>query len=118
MMMRNESESELLLHERRRPEKAFFESQDGGLVSADGTEIYFMGIIDILTNFGTKKKIENMVRSVVHNSRTISCIPPQQYGDRFFRFMNERVFITQQQISEEIAAREKGKPSPIFDKPF
>ena len=70
------SDSETLLHERQRPEKAFFESQEGGLVSADGTEIYFMGIIDILTNFGKKKRMENILRSVFHNSRTISCIPP------------------------------------------
>ena len=54
----------MLLHERKRPEKAFFESQDGGIISADGTEIYFMGIIDILTNFGKKKKIENVMRSI------------------------------------------------------
>ena len=46
------------------------------MVSADGTEIYFVGIIDILTNFGKKKLMENLVRSVFHNSRTISCVPP------------------------------------------
>ena len=63
-------------------------------MSADGTEIYFMVIIDILTNFGTKKKLENAVRSIVHNSKTISCIPPLQYGDRFYRFMTEKVYIT------------------------
>ena len=64
------------------------------MVSADGTEIYFVGIIDILTNFGKKKLMENLVRSVFHNSRTISCVPPQQYGDRFFAFMNGKVFLT------------------------
>ena len=66
----------MLLHERKRPEKAFFESQDGGIISADGTEIYFMGIIDILTNFGKKKKIENVMRSIFQNSATVSCVPP------------------------------------------
>jgi len=58
------SDSELLLHEKKRPDKAFYEAQEGGIVSADGTEIYFMGIIDILTNFGKKKRVENMFRSV------------------------------------------------------
>lgn len=69
---------------------------DGGLVSADGTEIYFMGIIDILTNFGTKKRIENAVRSIVHNSKTISCIPPLQYGERFYQFMSNNVFLSEE----------------------
>lgn len=109
------TDSELLLHERKRPEKAFYESQDGGLVSADGTEIYFMGIIDILTNFGTKKRMENMVRSIIHNSQTISCIPPFQYGERFYNFMTKKVYLTSEQIEAEIRAKENGQPSPIFD---
>ena len=57
-------EDELLLHEKNRPPKAFFEAQDGGIVSTDGTQIYFMGIIDILTNFGAKKKVENTFRAI------------------------------------------------------
>ena len=56
-------------------------------MSADGTEIYFMGIIDTLTNFGKKKKIENTFKSIVQNSRTISCVPPYQYGERFYQWM-------------------------------
>ena len=99
-------DSELLLHERERPEKAFFESQDGGMVSADGTEIYFMGIIDILTNFGKKKRMENILRSIVHNPRTISCIPPEAYGNRFYEFMTQKVFLSQEEIKRELKARE------------
>ena len=56
------NDSELLLHQRERPKKAFFESHDGGIISADKKEIYFLGIIDILTNFGKKKRVENIVR--------------------------------------------------------
>ncbi len=62
------NDSDLLLHQRKRPEKAFFESHDGGIISADKKEIYFMGIIDILTNFGKKKRVENIVRSIIHDS--------------------------------------------------
>ena len=54
------------------------------MVSADGTEIYFMGIIDILTNFGKKKRMENIIKSIVQNPRTISCMPPVGYGNRFY----------------------------------
>jgi hypothetical protein len=61
---------------KKRPEKAFFESQSGGLVSDDGQTIYFMGIIDILTNFGTTKRLENLGKSIVHDGKTISCVHP------------------------------------------
>ena len=74
-----------------------------------------MGIIDILTNFGKKKRMENILRSVVHNSRTISCIPPFQYGERFYKFMTQKVFLTAEQIQAEIRAREQNAPSPVFD---
>jgi len=84
-------------------------------VSADGTEIYFMGIIDILTNFGKKKRVENLIRCIVHNPRTISCIPPYQYGERFYTFMTEKVYLTQQKINEELKSRQAGQKSPIFD---
>jgi hypothetical protein len=33
-------------------DKPFFEMHEGGIVSADGKYLYFMGIIDILTFFG------------------------------------------------------------------
>ena len=75
------------------------------MISADGTEIYFMGIIDILTNFGAKKWCENKIRSLIHNSRTISCLPPHDYGERFYSFMTEKVYLSQEQISEEIRLR-------------
>ena len=76
-----------------------------------------MGIIDILTNFGMKKKMENTVRSIVHNPRTISCIPPFQYGERFYSFMTQKVYLTQAQIKAEIRSRENGEPTPVFSEP-
>lgn len=66
----------MLPHERKRPVKAFFESQEGGLVSSDGSCIYYMGIIDILTVYGKKKALENFGKSIIYNKNTISCVPP------------------------------------------
>lgn len=34
---------------------AFFESIDGGILSKDKTKMYYVGIIDTLTYYGTKK---------------------------------------------------------------
>lgn len=67
-------------------EQCFFESIDGGMLSEDGKKIYFIGIIDTLTYFGPKKQFEYNFKRIVHGN-TISCIPPKNYGDRFYSFM-------------------------------
>lgn len=61
-------------------------------MSADGKHIYFMGIIDTLTGFGKVKKLENLGKSIYYDSKTISCIPPVAYGNRFYDFMADEVF--------------------------
>lgn len=62
------------------------------MVSSDGKCLYFMGIIDTLTGYGGAKKLENTFKSIVYDSKTISCIPPVAYGDRFYNFMVEHVY--------------------------
>ena len=47
-----------------------------------------MGIIDPLTNFGTKKNLEYTFKRCRYGHQ-MSCIPPKQYGIRFVKFMNE-----------------------------
>ena len=56
-------------------------------MSADGKVIYFIGIIDTLTYYGAKKKLEYTLKSLRYGNSTISCIPPQYYGERFIQFM-------------------------------
>jgi 1-phosphatidylinositol-4-phosphate 5-kinase len=72
-----------------RPPVPFYEAHDGGIVSSDGKCVYFIGIIDTLTYFGTKKKLEYRLKSVAYGNKTISCVPPKRYGSRFLAFMNQ-----------------------------
>jgi len=63
----------------------------GGLQARehDGTplaEIYFIGIIDILTTYTTMKSAENFVKSLFVNKHAISSVPPDEYATRFQRF--------------------------------
>lgn len=65
---------------------------DGGIRAADdhGNEmpvIYYMAVIDCLTNYSTFKKLETFFRSMKHRRSTISAIPPREYGHRFYSFM-------------------------------
>ncbi|KAF5573798.1 polyketide synthase [Fusarium pseudoanthophilum] len=52
-----------------------------------GEEIYYLGLIDCLTNYGISKKIEHFWKGLWHDRTQISAIPPQEYGERFLRFM-------------------------------
>ena len=62
---------------------------------ADGAEpeIYFIGVIDILTAWSPAKSMENLAKKVIHPTERvpgtafsgISCVPPDEYADRFER---------------------------------
>ena len=69
---------------------AYFNSRK--LISEDGQECYYIGIIDILQDFSTKKKIERTIKSVVHGVGQSSAVPPDLYATRFLRFIKEKVF--------------------------
>lgn len=48
-----------------------------------------MGIIDTTTNFGFRKKVEAVLKGCLHGEQA-SCVRPQLYADRFFRFLSEQ----------------------------
>ena len=62
--------------------------------------IVFVGIIDILQNFRTKKRIEHAVKSLIVDGDTISVQKPSFYAKRFLKFMTEDVF-------KEVSAKKK-----------
>ena len=69
--------------------KALIDFEDGGIISETGNEVYFVGIIDILTKFGFKKKCEHFIKMLRYCSNNMSCTPPQMYRDRFVNYMNK-----------------------------
>ena len=71
--------------------KALIDFEDGGIISETGNEVYFVGIIDILTKFNWKKKCEHFVKMVRYCSNNMSCTPPVMYRDRFVNYMNKVV---------------------------
>ena len=44
--------------------KKFYEMNEGGLISTDGEKIYYMGVIDIFTDYTAAKKLEYVLKSV------------------------------------------------------
>jgi len=65
-------------------------AESGGMKSADGGSLYFTGIIDILQLYNKRKKLENMWGKLKPKVpvETISCIPPDDYGQRLYDFVN------------------------------
>jgi hypothetical protein len=69
--------------------KTLIDFEDGGIISETGNEVYFVGIIDILTKFNFKKKCEHFIKMVRYCSNNMSCTPPTMYRDRFVNYMNK-----------------------------
>jgi len=65
----------------------------GGLLSADKKQLYFFGIIDILTPYDTMKKLEHHFKALRNERRGVSCCPPVFYSERFNDFMRNSTFI-------------------------
>ncbi|KAG4095197.1 SAICAR synthase-like protein [Neocallimastix lanati (nom. inval.)] len=69
-----------------------FYQDDGGFRSTDNSnkplnDLYFLGVIDIFTNYNYKKKIEHFFKSLRNDKSMISAIPPKKYAKRFIDFI-------------------------------
>ncbi|KAG9394771.1 Phosphatidylinositol-4-phosphate 5-Kinase [Carpediemonas membranifera] len=80
----------LLQHLTKKLLVSVFQSEDGGLWSEDGSELYFVGVIDLLTKWNVTKVLENRAKGVVHDRHAVSAVNPHNYADRFIEFC-ERV---------------------------
>ncbi|CAX42635.1 1-phosphatidylinositol-4-phosphate kinase, putative [Candida dubliniensis CD36] len=74
--------------------KYVFYGHDGGIRATNEeniptSEIYYLGIIDCLTNYSLKKRLETCWRSLSHPRQTISAVPAKEYGDRFLEFIKK-----------------------------
>uniref|UniRef100_A0A8C9V1F1 Phosphatidylinositol 5-phosphate 4-kinase type-2 gamma n=1 Tax=Scleropages formosus TaxID=113540 RepID=A0A8C9V1F1_SCLFO len=60
----------------------------GDVTKNDKKEVYFMGLIDVLTQYDTKKKAAHAAKTVKHGAGAeISTVHPEQYAKRFLDFI-------------------------------
>lgn len=69
-----------------------FYSNHGGVTSTDanddeGEYIYYLGIIDCLTNYSIIKRLETFWRTLSNDRKIVSAVPPKEYGERFLHFI-------------------------------
>lgn len=67
--------------------------QDGGILSRDGKRIYYLGIIDTLTEFDMKKAAERNIKTLKYPTRRneISAQPPDEYAQRMKEFVIDKI---------------------------
>ena len=87
-LLKESSLSDKSCDSRQEKLKALCDFEDGGILSESKNEIYFVGIIDILTKFNFKKKCEHFAKMLRYCSNNMSCTPPQMYRDRFVDYMS------------------------------
>ena len=61
---------------------------DGGIEGESKQEVFFCGVIDILQQYNTRKRAETFIKGFAANSKQISCVNPDWYGERFLNFMD------------------------------
>lgn len=60
------------------------------LTDSGKREIYFMGLVDILTQYGLRKRTAQAAKSVKHGAAAEnSTVPPEQYGKRLCDFIGK-----------------------------
>ncbi|CAB3987368.1 phosphatidylinositol 5-phosphate 4-kinase type-2 alpha-like, partial [Paramuricea clavata] len=59
---------------------------------APKSENYYLGIIDVLTYYGTKKRTAHAAKTVKHgHGQDISTVKPEAYAKRFLEFIEKAI---------------------------
>jgi 1-phosphatidylinositol-5-phosphate 4-kinase len=62
------------------------------LIESPKREIYFIGLVDVLTQFGLRKRTAQAAKTVKHGTTAeISTVHPEQYAKRFFDFIAKAI---------------------------
>ena len=74
---------------------------DNGIYNEKYKEIYYIGIIDILTNYDGLKMCEFCYKSVRYCTNKMSCIAPGKYQERFIKYLRQKILPCGQDSEEE-----------------
>ncbi|KAH7484902.1 Phosphatidylinositol 4-phosphate 5-kinase its3 [Phytophthora ramorum] len=91
--------------------ESVFCKDEGGIYGRDrhGRKngfVYFLGIIDILQQYNTRKIAETFFKGLRHNRKQISAVNPEFYGDRFIEFVEKHV------VQDDTLISPRPRPSP------
>ena len=69
---------------------------DNGIYNEKYREIYYIGIIDILTEYNTLKKCEYCYKSIRYCTNKMSCVAPEKYQSRFINYLRQIILPSNQ----------------------
>ena len=75
---------------------------DNGIYNDNHKEIYYIGMIDILTDYNALKKCEYCYKSIRYCSNKMSCISPGKYQSRFINYLRQKILPNSQDIKNDI----------------
>ncbi|KAL5601412.1 hypothetical protein BROUX41_002601 [Berkeleyomyces rouxiae] len=95
-----------------------FNQDDGGFQATHennepANEIYYLGVIDCLTKFGFVKKMEHFWKSLNNDRTKISAIPPEEYGERFFDFIENITMSPEEAQREEVRLQREAEAAAV-----
>jgi hypothetical protein len=70
---------------------SYWSSTNGGLLSSNGDEIYYISVIDILQEFDFTKRMENKFKSLRRKEKLISAVNASLYAKRFYEYITKQV---------------------------
>ena len=88
---------------------------DNGIYNEKHKEIYYIGIIDILTEYNTLKKFEFCYKSIRYCSNKMSCISPAKYQERFINYLRNKILPDNQDPEENKFYFQKKNKINTFD---
>lgn len=59
--------------------------------NSPANEVYYLGVIDILTPYAILKRLEHAVKALVLPRNAISAVNPVTYARRFLKFMGDNI---------------------------
>eukprot|EP00667_Euglena_gracilis_P007217 EG_transcript_7280 len=81
-------------------------------LKSPGPELYYVGIIDILTPFNAKRWGEYVYKRVVQSNA--SCVPPDQYADRFIQSIRTLFSCPQRPVPPSYVRPRPQRPSAVI----
>jgi len=61
------------------------------VIIEDTSRLAYVGLVDILTEYGARKRAETFFTGQLTCGKDVSCQHPKKYGDRFLRFVLDSV---------------------------
>ena len=87
---------------------------DNGIYNEKYKEIYYLGIIDILTNYDTLKKCEFCYKSIRYCTNKMSCICPVKYQERFINYLKKVILPSNHNVKFKLNTYDENKKKKIF----